>query len=279
MNYPPHNAADRFDPASNIFLIRSLVLTSTLALLPIHSASAVWITNYTSLSPGMGGSASGVWREVMVDNTGAGFDTGFVVSLTTSGEVKSVADATHPSEINEGFPWRDLDPGDTYNGLPVIAPVSLPFYPQVNGDFANIETDGMASSIVTFNFGAQITNPVLSFSDVDIQSDLVFTNSFSILTGTGNLMQSGNILSNSGSGSSIADEAIFGEEAAGSIQFTGTFTQLQFTVNNAGPDPQDDDDRTGYVVTTEFAPVAVPEPSAALSLILGALACGLRRRK
>lgn len=92
-------------------------------------------------------------------------------------------------------------------------------------------------------------------------------------------MQSGNILSNSGSGSSIADEAIFGEEAAGSIQFTGTFTQLQFTVNNAGPDPQDDDDRTGYVVTTDFAPVAVPEPSAALSLILGALACGLRRRK
>lgn len=244
---------------------------AALVLLVSQPADAVWITNFTSLTSGPGGSASGVWRDVAVSNTG------FVVNMTTTGDVKPLADPTHPSDISEGFPWRDIGVGETVNGFTAPVPVSLPFAPQVSGDFPNIETDGNASSIVTFNFGARITNPVLSFSDVDTQTTVAFGQSFTVLTSTGNLTHIGNTIGSAGAGSSPSHAAIFGEEAAGSIQFTGTFTQLQFTVNNAGPDPQLDDDRTGWVVTTDFEPVAVPEPSSWIMGMAGMLCLLVRR--
>lgn len=274
MKRPPNNAADILNSLPNILPSRSLALASLFAFLPLQTASAVWITNYTSLTPGVGGSASGVWREVTTANTGAGTDTGFIVNLTSTGEMKSLTDATHPSDINQQTPWRDIQPGEMYNGFTTPILIPLPFFPQVNGDFANIETDGAASSVVTFDFGAQIKDPVLSFTDVDTQTTLEFGQSFTVLTSTSNLTHTGN---NIGSDGSIV--LGFEEEAAGSIRFTGTFTQLQFTVNNSGPDPQLDDDRTGYVVTTNFAPEAVPEPSTLLSVLAGALFFTFRRKK
>lgn len=247
----------------------------TLSILP---ADAVWITNFNSLSSGPGGSASGVWRDVTVDNTGAGTDTGFVVNMTTTGDIKALSDPTRPSNISEGFAWRDIAAGETFQGFTAPIPVSLPFAPQVSGDFPNIETDGMASSLVTFNFGALITNPVLSFSDVDTQTTLQFGQSFSVLTSTGNLTNTGNNIGSAGVGNSGTEQLIFGEESAGSIQFTGTFSQLQFTIVNAGPSPVDDDDRTGFVVSTDSVPVAIPEPSSVFLLALGGMGLLVRRR-
>ncbi|BDS08027.1 hypothetical protein NT6N_30670 [Oceaniferula spumae] len=279
MNTPPNNALGGHLQPQHYNSLRNLGGASFFALITIQSASAVWITNFTSLTTGPGGSASGVWRDVTTSNTGAGTDTGFVVNLTTTGDVKPISDPTHPSNLSEGFPWRDIGAGETVNGITTPFPVSLPFAPQVNGDFPNIETDGNATSIVTFNFGALITNPVLSFSDVDTQTTMVFSQSFTVLTSTGNLTHTGNNIGSAGAGSSATDAAIFGEESAGSIQFTGTFSQLQFTINNTGPDPDDDDDRTGFVVSTVSAPQEIPEPAPWLLGSAGLLFLVMRRRK
>lgn len=266
---------------TNVRIMKQLLTPSlTIAIaLGTHSLShAVWITNYTSISSGVGGSATGVWRDVTVDNTGAGTDSGFVVSMTTTGNVKDTTDGSQPSFTDQSVPWRDVGPGDTYQGTPVPIPISLPFDPQVNGDFANIETKGNATSLVTFNLGALVTNPVLSFSDIDTQTTLMFNDSITMLTGTANLAQSGNNISNDSTAHIGLHGTLFGDEAAGSVQFNGTFTQLQFSIVNAGPDVDLDDDRTGFVVSTDTAPVAVPETSSALLGMIGFSMFIFRRR-
>lgn len=253
-------------------------LVAAMALLVMGRSDAIWITNFTSLTPGVGGSASGEWRDVTVDNTGAGVDTGFVVNLATTGEMSP---AVQPADISESFPWRDIQTGEVIDGFTAPFPVALPFAPQVSGDFPNIETEGAATSVMTFSFGAVITNPVLSFSDLDVQTTLMFNQSFTVLTSTGNLSQSGNNLNSLGVGNSGTNLAIFETEAAGSIQFTGDFTGLTFSAVNVGPDPDIDDDRTGYVVTTDSVPVAIPEPSAGVltAMGMGMALFALRRRK
>lgn len=263
-------------PASRKSACYHITLVSALAVLAMGRSDAIWITNFTSVTPGVGGSASGVWRDVTVDNTGAGIDTGFAVNLATTGEMSP---AVQPADIGEGFPWRDIEGGEMINGFTAPFAVSLPFAPQVNGDFPNIETEGMATSVMTFSFGAVITNPVLSFSDLDVQTTLMFNQSFTVLTSTGNLSKTGNNLNSLGAGNSGTNLAIFGQEAAGSIQFTGDFTGLTFSAVNVGPDPDLNDDRTGYVVTTESIPVAIPEPSTGLLAVIGMSLLGLRRRK
>ena len=251
-------------------------LVAAMALLAMGRSDAIWITNFTSLTPGVGGSASGVWRDVTVDNTGAGVDTGFVVNLATTGEMSP---AVQPADITESFPWRNIETGEMINGFTALFPVTLPFAPQVSGDFPNIETEGLATSVMTFNFGAVITNPVLSFSDLDVQTTLMFNQSFTVLTSTGNLSHTGNNLNSLGTGNSGTNALIFDTEAAGSIQFTGDLTELTFSAVNTGPDPDIDDDRTGYVVTTGSVPVAIPEPSAGVLTAIGMGLLALRRRK
>lgn len=220
------------------------------------SAQAVWITNFTTEPSST--TATGVWREVTVANTGAGTDSGFVVNLTTTGLIKPTTDPTQPSRIDESFPWRDF-----------LGP--SPFAAGVNGDFINIETDGGSTSTVTFNLGAQVTDPMLSFSDIDVDTVLTFTDSFTVADSTTNLASTATTVSNNGTDAGPP----FDEEAAGSLQFTGTFTQLQFTItNNASPGTED---RTGFVITSANAPV--PEPATSAMLVLGSLVFLNRRRK
>lgn len=256
--------------------ISSLALAA--GIFSVHSADAVWITNFTSLTSGPGGSASGAWRDVTNTNTGDGVDTGFVVNLTTTGDVKATTDPTLPSRIDESFPWRDIAAFETVtlpDGTSLTTPfaIDLPFATGTNGDFVNIETNGGSFSVVTFNFGARITNPMLSFSDIDVNTVMTFTDTFTVADSTSNLASSPLTVSNNGTMAPIP----FEEEAAGSLQFTGTFTQLQFIVaNNATPGTED---RTGFVVSTDFIPEAIPEPSSALLMTLGGFAFLLRRKK
>ena len=254
---------------------------SALFLLGTGRSDAVWITNFSSVTSGPGGSASGFWRDVAVSNTGVGVDSSFVVSLSTTGEVKSTTHLTQPSRIDESFPWRNLAagesvilPGDT---TPTLLPfaVPLPFSVGANGDFINVQTEGGASSVVTLSLGAQITNPMLSFSDIDVNTTLMFTSAFSVASGTSNL-ESGVAMQVSNDGTTAPPP--FDEEAAGSLQFTGTFTQLQFTIINTGPS-QDGDDRTGFVVSSLSEPVTIPEPGSCLFLTFAAGVLVLRRRK
>lgn len=239
-------------------------------------AEAVWTTNFESVTAGFGGSAAGVWREVTNTQTGAGIDSAFVVGLTTTGDVKDADGSSVTSRIDQSFPWRDLSAGEVfdYEGssvgpLPIAVP--LPFAAGLSGDFINIRTDALGVSLVTISFGATITDPMLSFTDIEVDSSLTFNNAFSVVANTPNLSNTGLVVGNDGSGASPP----FDDEAAGSLQFTGDFTELVFTVTNTSLSMED---RTGYVVTTQFAPVAIPEPSSLVLFGLGGLAF-LRRRR
>lgn len=249
-------------------LIISIALSGT--------GEAVWTTNFQSVTSGVNGSAAGVWREVTNTQTGAGNDSAFVVSLTTNGDVKAVDGSDVTSRIDESFPWRDLSAGEVFDfegttvgPLPFAVP--LPFAAGINGDFINIETDALGVSVVTIGFGSIITDPMLSFTDIEVDSSLTFTNAFTVVSLTPNLSNTGLVVGNNG----IGAPAPFDDEAAGSLQFTGDFTELVFTVTNASMTMED---RTGYVVTSLLAPVAIPEPSS-LTLLLGLGWLTLLRRR
>lgn len=242
-------------------------------------AQAVWTTNFTSISPGVNGSASGVWREVTNPTSGAGTDSSFAVTLNAmnGGNVMDEDGSALTSRTDESFPWRDLAAGESfvYEGStigPLPFPVDLPFANGTSGDFINVETASGSSSMVVIEFGAMITDPMLSFSDIDIGTTLAFTDSFSVVAQTSNLASGANSVSNN-----MTDAGIpFDEEAAGSLQFSGTFSQLAFTITNNHP--LNAEDRTGFVVTTESEPMQIPEPGTTALVLGGLLLVGRRRR-
>ncbi len=254
---------------------KNLLATTTAAALAAFSSpvEAIWNTDFNSLTSGLSGSASGVWSEVTDPQTGTGTASGFAVSLITSGEVKAVTDPSQPSLLNGEFPYRNISAGETVrlpDGSIVTTPfaIGLPFAAGTNGDFINIQTEGGAVSTVTIDFGARITDPMLSFSDIDSQTTLAFSSPFTVPASTANLGQSGSSVNNTGP----SGDFIFGDEAAGSLQFSGIFTQLTFTVTNASAPGPGNEDRTGYVVTTLVAPEAVPEPATAALLLAATVA-------
>lgn len=240
------------------------------------TGEAVWTTNFQSVTSGVNGSATGVWRNVTDAQTGVGIDSSFVVSLTTDGDVKAVDGSPVTSRIDDSFPWRDLAAGEVfdYEGttigpLPVAVP--LPFGAGISGDFINIETHALGISTVTIGFGAIITDPMLSFTDIEVNSSITFNNSFNVVALTPNLTNMGLTVGNNGLGA----PSPFDDEAAGSLQFTGQFTELVFTVNNISTTMED---RTGYVVTSLLSPVAIPEPSSLALFALGGITLLGRRR-
>ncbi len=209
------------------------------------AAADVYVSNFTALNGSVG--ASGVWR-----NQTTLADLAIPVSLAqTGGEVKPTDHPSQPSRINNSFPWRDLP----------LPPFTNFFEPNFDGDFINIESKGGATVTVTIEFNTRIVDPILSFSDVDVQSTLVFAHPFTVIAQSGNMAVTGNSLTSSG-----VTIPFFGEETFGSIRFSGSFTSLTFTIVNSGPNPDIDDDRTGFVVATLTEPEPLEEEDRAIDL-------------
>ncbi|MEP4078442.1 hypothetical protein [Haloferula sp.] len=237
-------------------------LIASFAGFVVSAQADLYVTNFDSVTSGVGGSASGVWREVTNPATGAGNDSTFEVTLTTGGDVQDNDGSAVTSRIDESFPWRDLAAfetvvyeGSTFGPLPFA--VNLPFAAGTSGDFINIETPSPGISVVVIEFGAMITDPMLSFSDIDIGTTISFTDAFVVAEGTTNLTSTPTSVGNS----MIPTTPPFDEEAAGSLQFSGSFSQLSFTITNNHP--LNAEDRTGFVVSTETEPApltAGPSP-------------------
>ena len=66
------------------------------------------------------------------------------------------------------------------------------------------------------------------------------------------MSKSGNTVTTNGTPVPLLDEETFG-----SLQFSGTFTELTFSIVNDGSDPVNDLDRTGFCLATESALVPV----------------------
>jgi hypothetical protein len=222
-----------------LFAIQPRQLLLCLAILFPGIASAdLWITNFSTAS---GALASGVWRNITTP--ASPIDLTIPVTLTHVGAIFD-----EETRIDDSFPWLDYDPGF---GLPVFAIWS----PTYEGDYISLEVDGGATVAVSIEFNAAIVDPVLNFTDVDVQTTLVFSTADPIkVIGTANLVVSGSTATTSG-----VDVLLFDKESAGSLQFIGTFTKLDFQIINVVPgggNPNDYKDRTGFSVSTTTAPVA-----------------------
>jgi hypothetical protein len=240
-------------------MIRNHLIGSLcLVFLAAPAQAALFITNFTALDGTSG--ASGVWR-----NNDTATDTAIPVTLTqTGGEVRpeGAAGGSTPSTIDDSFPWQD----------PPVPPAPAPgnwFEPNFSGDHINIAVNPGNTSNVMINFTQPVVDPVLSFSDVDTQTMLVFTDPFTVIGEAPNLVSTPTSVTTSG-GFVIGIE----QETLGSLKFSGTYSSLAFQIVN---DPQAQVpgvDRTGFVVSTEMI---IPEPSVGLLLAGGLLM--LRRRR
>ena len=160
------------------------------------------------------------------------------------------------SVVDDSFPWLSLASQN-----PPLGTINA-FSPNFTGDYINIETQQGDTTTITLDFGAMVTDPIISFTDVENRSTITFTDEFAVLASTSNLESTTTTLSSNASVASGDPLQIFGKEAAGSIQFTGTFSQIVFTVIVGPPTAEDPDvggdDRTGYVVSTFFEPMTLP---------------------
>ena len=217
---------------------RTLLLL-TAVLTPLPASADLWITNFSTAA---GGLASGVWR-----NNTTSTDLTIPVTLTQTGAVFD-----EETNLDGAFPWQDAFGIDF-------------FIPNYDGDYVSLEVLGGATSNVIIAFNAEIVNPVLNFTDIDIQTTLVFGNG-AIPTKVGgpfNLLVAGNTAKPNGVSANPFDPTDL--ETNGSLQFTGTFTKLSFQIVNVGTNPEVHDDRTGFSVSTTTEPVAAT-PSGELTI-------------
>lgn len=224
----------------------TIIKTAILAfLLPVAVQADLFITNFDTINAPA--SASGVWK-----NYTTGTDLTIPVSLTQAGgEVQPADGSDTSSTIDDDFLWRDVP-----SFPPFIAGIDC-FNPNYDGDYINVEVLGGGTCVVTIHFNAQVVDPVLNFTDVDLQTTMVFTDPFTIVGQSGNITPSTTSIHPNGTDVGTP----FDEECAGSLHFSGTFTQLTFTINNAGFDPEDDDDRTGFSVSTTTEPIPLAGPA------------------
>lgn len=226
----------------------------------------LYVTNFQTLNAA---GATGVWR-----NYDTSTDLAFPVSLSQTGGTVQPADGSSTSSILESETVVNPQDNPTWQDVPVV----IPFTPGINcfepnfiGDYINIETAQNATTTVTLDFGASITDPILYLTDVEYRTTLTFPSPFTVLAGTSNLQVTSTTLSSDGT-TAAGDPvpplpAVFEEEAAGSIQFSGTFESLTFTVAVAvGNASVATEDRTGYCVATTTAPAAVSGDAPELSI-------------
>ncbi|MEP2774361.1 MAG: hypothetical protein ABJQ29_15975 [Luteolibacter sp.] len=214
-----------------------------LAAAPLHAD--LFVTNFTMLNDPEG--ATGKWR-----NLTTATDLGIPVSISQDGgRVRPDDGSSTESVIDDTFPWQPLPP---------IAGGANAFSPNFDGDYINIETDEGSKATIVLEFNAMVTDPVISFTDIEERSTMAFTIPFTVIASTSNLSATSTTLTSTGD--PAADDAfmIFGEEAAGSIQFTGIFERIEFTVDVMTDPAYGPNDRTGYVVSTMTEPVPVLRP-------------------
>ena len=228
--------------------------TSSIMILPVFFVGLaiplqadLYVSDFTALNGTSG--ATGVWK-----NSTTGSSLGISLGISQLGGMVKPADGSGTaSVVDDSFPWQALTPPlGTINA----------FSPNFTGDYINIETEQGDTTTITLDFGAMVTDPIISFTDVENRSTITFTDEFAILASTSNLQPSTTTLSSDASVDAGDPFQIFGKEAAGSIQFSGTFSEIVFTVFVGPPTAEDPDvggdDRTGYVVSTFFEPMALP---------------------
>ena len=229
--------------------LTSITAVSSL-LISTQAYAVLSVTNFTAVSAS---TATGVWR-----NNDTSMDLSVPVTLSqTGGTILLDTDPSNPSVIDNSIPWLDLA-GPNW------------FEPNFTGDSINVEVANNATSVITLNFNTAIIDPTINFSDIEAWTTLDFgANSFSVTGQTANLVHTGNKVN------AIGSDPFFGDEAAGSVKFTGSFTSMQFSIINDGSGGQED--RTAFVVSTEAT--VVPEPSSSVMLIAGLGALMLRRSR
>jgi hypothetical protein len=169
---------------------------------------------------------------------------GGIVQAVDGSDQSSVIDSESIADPFYPF-WQDIP---AFAAPPTGVNV---FEPNFVGDYINIETAESSTTTVTVDFGAVITDPVISFSDIEDRTTLSFPASFSIIGDSGNLAPSGNTVTSDGTFVPVLDD-----EGAGSLQFTGNFESITFDVIVADDlgNPANTEDRTGYVVSTMTEP-------------------------
>ena len=221
-----------------------LVLLGVLSSTTSTSYADLFVSNFTTLNGASG--ASGVWR-----NQTTATDLAIPVQVSqTGGTVRPADGSSTQSRIDNSFPWQPL---------PIFVGGANPFSPNFDGDYINIQTQAGTTSTITLEFNALITNPVISLTDVEYRTTLSFPSAFTVLASTSNLSATATTLTSNRTIAANDSFGVFGDEAACSIRFTGTFERIVFTVQVAvGDAGVGNNDRTGYVVSTMTAPVATP---------------------
>ena len=228
----------------------------------------LFVTNFTGINGTT--SATGTWR----NETTATDLPAFPVTLSQSGgSIKPADGSSTQSIINP----TGTDPYNLWQDVPAVpgfTPGIDVFEPNFIGDYINIETQENAPPTeITIDLGALITNPVISFTDVEYRTVITFPGPLTVLASTSNLQVVGSTVSSDGTVAAGDPPpplpSIFGQESAGSVQLTGTFSQIELEVavgtGNATVGPND---RTGYVVSTMTPPqplVAGPAPELSIS--------------
>lgn len=230
-------------------------------LLATHSEADLFVTNFTAINGSA--QATGVWR-----NETTGTDLTIPVSLSQTGGQIRPADGSSTQSI------LVQNPADLYNlweDVPAFFPITPGinvFEPNFIGDYINVQTEETHTSTVTLDFGASVTDPVISFTDVEYRTTITFPSALTMLAGTSNLVVSGSSLT-SNKTTAAGDPGIFGQEAAGSVKLTGTFKTVVITIAVAlGDNTVGNEDRTGFVVSTMTPPQPAtpgPPPSLAIS--------------
>lgn len=205
-------------------------------------ADDLWVSDFSSLSDS---EAAGAWYSLADFGT-----TPFEVRLRQhGGSIRPMDGSATQSTIVDSYGWNDS-----------VAPAGYAnFDPTFIGDFINVETAEDNTTTVVLEFGAEITNPILYFSELEYRTTLRFTDPFNVRESSENLAREGLTLTSS---HALSLRYFARREAAGSIEFPGTFSRLTFTIEVEPGDGVRDvggpSDLVGFAVATENEPVEIP---------------------
>lgn len=217
------------------------VFSAVWMTLAAQAGADLYITDFAALNGSIG--AAGVWRN---STTSSPVPSTYVSLAQIGGTVKPADASSQRSVIDNGFQWADIPFTPPFVPFPIDC-----FNPNYNGDFINIELKGGDTAIVIINFNALVVDPVLNFTDVDLQTALIFSKPFTVVGGTSNLSATQTTVRTTGTNIGIP----FDTECAGSLKFAGIHNQLIIGILNIGPNPETYDDRTGFSVSTNVLPV------------------------